>query len=164
MRTKDVVFIGMISALLISVQVALSFLPNIELVTLFIILCTLVYGWKAFFIVLVFNLAQLLIYGFGIWWINYLYVWPLLILVVKLFYTKDSPLFWAILSAFYGLAFGALCSVVYLFMGGIRTAAAYWTSGIIFDLVHCFWNFILTLVLYRPLRQILNRISMKLNL
>jgi energy-coupling factor transport system substrate-specific component len=158
MRTKDVVLIGMLSALIICVQVALSLLPNVELVTLLFILCTLVYGWRTLFIVIVFNIAELLIYGFGIWWVNYLYVWPLLVLLVLIFRARDNALFWAIFSAFYGLAFGALCSVPYLFIGGIGTAAAYFASGIIFDVVHCILNFILALMLYRPLRTILDRI------
>lgn len=158
MRTKDVVFIGMFSALIICVKEAMSFLPNVELVTLLFILSTLVYGWKTIFIAIAFNIAELFLYGFGIWWISYLYMWPVLILLAMLFRTRDNPLFWAIFSAFYGLSFGALCSVPYLFMGGIGTAAAYFASGIIFDVVHCFWNFILAFVLYKPLRSILDRI------
>ena len=39
MRTKDMVIIGIMSALIITVQIGLAFLPNIELVSLLIILC-----------------------------------------------------------------------------------------------------------------------------
>lgn len=66
---------GILSALLIIGQVALGFLPNIEVVTLLVIAYTLVFGKKVFFIIYIFVLVEGLIYGFGLWWINYLYVW-----------------------------------------------------------------------------------------
>jgi hypothetical protein len=46
MRAKDIALIGMMSAIMITAQVALSFLPNIELVSMLIILSTLIFGWR----------------------------------------------------------------------------------------------------------------------
>lgn len=92
---------GILSALLIIGQVALGFLPNIEVVTLLVIAYTLVFGKKVFFIIYIFVLVEGLIYGFGLWWINYLYVWSVQAAVTLFFRKQKSVLFWSILSGFF---------------------------------------------------------------
>ena len=77
--TKDIVIVGMMSALLIAVQVGLAFLPNIELISLLIILSTIVYGWKTLYVIYIFTLAEGL-YGFESV-VNYLYIWTILMLI-----------------------------------------------------------------------------------
>lgn len=161
MRIKDIVIIGMLSAIFLTVQVGLAFLPNVELISLLIILCTLVIGYKTLLVIYVFVMSELLIYGLSTWWVNYMYVWTLLFLVTYLFRRERSPYFWAIVSGLYGLSFGALCSLPYFFMGGFPTMLAYWVSGIMFDLVHGIGNFILALVLFRPLYYLMERIYQK---
>lgn len=161
MRTKDIVIVGVMSALLITVQVGLSFLPNIELVSLLIILSTLTFGWKTFYIIYIFVIAEGLIYGFGIWWINYLYVWTILMLLTMLFRDKRSPFFWAILSGAFGLSFGALCSIPYFFIGGVHMAVSGFISGIPFDAIHCISNYAIALGLFNPLYHLFEWINKK---
>lgn len=161
MRTKDIVIVGIMSALLITVQVGLSFLPNIELVSLLIILFTVIYGWKTLYVIYIFVFAQGLIYGFGIWWINYLYIWTILMLISILFRNKRSPFFWAILSGAFGLCFGALCSIPYFFIGGIPMMVSGFISGIPFDVIHCIGNYSIALTLFKPLYIFLNWINEK---
>ena len=48
---KDIAYIGMAVALIESCKVALSFLPNIELTSFWLIMFTLFMGWKAFIII-----------------------------------------------------------------------------------------------------------------
>lgn len=161
MRIKDIVIIGMLSAIFLTVQVGLAFLPNVELISLFIILCTLILGYKALLIIYIFVISELFIYGLSTWWLNYLYIWTILFVVAYFFRRERSPYFWAIVSGLYGLSFGALCSIPYFFMGGFPTMLAYWVSGILFDLVHGVANFILALVLFRPLYYLLDKIYRK---
>lgn len=161
MRIKDIVIIGMLSALFLTVQVGLSFLPNVELISLFIILCTLILGYKTLIIIYIFVVSELFIYGLSTWLINYLYIWTFLFVVAYFFRRERSPYFWAIVSGLFGLSFGALCSIPYFFMGGFPTMLAYWVSGILFDLVHGVANFILALVLFRPLYYLLDKIYRK---
>lgn len=115
---------GILSALLIIGQVALGFLPNIEVVTLLVIAYTLVFGKKVFFIIYIFVLVEGLIYGFGLWWINYLYVWSVQAAVTLFFRKQKSVLFWSILSGFFGITFGALCALPYFAIGGPQAAFA----------------------------------------
>ena len=86
----DIVVIGMMVAALESAKLALSFLPNIELVTLLIILFTLTVGKKIYYAVFAFVVLEGLLYGFGIWWVMYLYMWPLLAWVTWLLRRKKT--------------------------------------------------------------------------
>lgn len=169
MRIKDIVIIGMLSALLIAVQVFLAFLPNIELVSLLIILFTLLLQKRTVFIIMTFILLEGFIYGFGLWWMNYLYIWFVLYFITRIFKKEQSPFHWAIISGAFGLSFGALCSIPYLFMGwfngsfqtGIHSAIAYWITGIPFDIAHGISNFFIVLFLFKPLYYILNNVITK---
>jgi energy-coupling factor transport system substrate-specific component len=157
LRIWDIAVIGMMSAIIITVQVALSFLPNVELVSTLIILYTLVFGRKALCIIYIFVAVEGVIYGFGPWWINYLYVWAVLYFIVRLLRKSRSPFLWAAVSGIFGLCFGALCSVPYFIMGGIASGAAYWVSGIPFDIVHGIFNFIITLIVFVPFYFIMKK-------
>ncbi len=159
---RSIALMGVLGALLILVQVGLAVLPNIELVSLLIILYTLVFGKSAFIPVLLFTLVEGLIYGFGMWWLNYLYIWPILVMVALLFKSQRSSIFWAIISATFGLCFGALCAVPYLFIGGLPSAFAYWVQGIPFDLLHCFGNGLAALLLFKPLLKLFERLGTRM--
>lgn len=148
-------------ALMIASKIAMAALPNIHLVALLIILTVVFYGWKAMYSVAVYIMLEGIIFGFGLWWVSYLYAWPLLCAVCVLLRKNDSPLLWAVTAGVHGLLFGALCAIPYLFIGGWSMALSYWVSGIPFDLTHCAGNFILTLLLYRPLKRTLDKVLKK---
>lgn len=137
----------------------MSFLPNIELVSFFVIIFTLVYRRKIVFILSVFVLLEGVIYGFGLWWLNYLYVWAVLAVVTALLRRMDSALGWALVSGVFGLFFGALCALPYFFMGGWQAAFSYWVSGLPFDITHCIGNFALCLLLYRPILTLILKLE-----
>ena len=103
---------------MVASQVALAALPNIHIVALLIIITTLCFSWRALFSIAVFVLLEGLLYGFGIWLISYLYVWPLLVPVVIFFRSSESAIFWAVIAGLHGLLFGALTAIPYLFIGG----------------------------------------------
>ena len=101
-------------------------------------------------------------YGFGIWWFMYLYVWTILWAIVMLLGRQPrSSLFWAIIAAFFGLFFGLLCSFPYLVTGGIAMAFSWWITGIPFDISHCVFNFLIVLVLFRPLDRLFSYLKSK---
>ena len=137
----------------------MSFLPNIELVSLLVIVFTLVFGGKVLPMLGVFILLEGLLYGFGIWWASYLYLWPALAGITWLFRKVQGALGWALISAAFGLSFGALCAIPYFLTGGWAAGLSYWVSGIPFDLAHCGGNFVAALALYAPLRRALERLQ-----
>ena len=161
LRARQIVILGLMTALLLVAQVGLSFLPNIELVALLIIVYTMVFRRKVFLIIYTFVLLEGLIFGFGTWWFSYLYVWSVLALLAWCFREMESPLGWAILNAAFGLMFGALTAIVNLFISGIGGMVSYWVAGIPFDLLHCAGNFVTALVLFKPLTALLKRLLPK---
>lgn len=154
-KIMQIVTIGVLSAILLVGQLGLAFLPNIEIVSTLIILYTQIYKKQVFSIILVFVVLEGIIFGFGIWWISYLYIWNILALIVLIFQKIDSAVLWAVVSGIFGLLFGALCAIPYLLSGGPGAAFAYWSAGIPYDILHCCGNFALTLILYKPLLQLL---------
>lgn len=147
------------TALLLAVQVAMAPLPNIELVSLLILLDTRVFRRQALLIVYAFVLLEGLIYGFQLWWIAYLYVWTVWWATVTVFNRRQRPVLqWALLCGAFGLLFGGLCALLYLFFGGPAAAFGWWVAGIPMDLLHGAGNFTLTLILFRPLSSALDRV------
>ncbi|WP_367565451.1 hypothetical protein [Lacrimispora sp.] len=157
MKIKDMAEISLLSALLLVLQIALNFLPNIELVTLFIILYTLLLGKKTLYIIYIFAVLEGIIYGFGIWWFMYLYVWTFLYFAVRYFKNNKNIIVWALLASFFGLSFGALCSIPYFLIGGMETGITWWIAGVPHDIVHGISNFVVVLVLFKPMFQVLQK-------
>ena len=159
MPVRKITRIALLSAILYVSKVALEFLPNVELVSLLTVLYTLVFGKEAFLIVTVFNLFELIQWGFGTWWVSYLYVWPLLVLITLLLkkIIKEEFLIWSVVSGLFGLIFGSLFAIVYLPVDPAY-ALAYWISGLPWDLWHGVCNFVLMLVIGKPLYLLLKKV------
>lgn len=161
-RLAGLCLMAMMGTVMVVSKEALAFLPNVELVSLLTILFTLVFRRKAIGGLAVFLLLEGVLYGFGLWWLMYLYVWPILAGLTWLFRWMKHAWQWAILSGLYGLAFGTLCSLVYLPMGGVSMVIAWIISGFTFDLIHAGGNFLLALLLYIPLRKALDQLAQRL--
>lgn len=161
-RAKDIALMGMMLATIEAVKLALGFIPGVELVTLLMILYTLFFEKRMFYLIPAFILVEGVIYGFGIWWFMYAYIWPLLILLTYLFRKQQSVWFWSTFSGFFGLFFGALCSITYLFTSGPMGAFTWWVSGIPTDVMHGISNFILCMILFVPLRNVLQKNSVSI--
>ena len=156
-RVHQLTLMGVLTALLFMGQVLMAFLPNIEIISLLIILYTLFFGRKVFWMIYGFVFLEGFLYGFGLWWFQYLYIWSILAWIVLLLPKQDSPIFWSIVSGFFGLGFGTLCTLPYLIAGGPAAAFAYWVSGLGFDIAHCIGNVVLCLCLFRPLYRIMEK-------
>lgn len=156
---REVVLFGVLGALMFALQVVMSPLPNIEPVSLLVMLFAVVFGWKSLYAVYVFVAMEILFYGFNLWNVYYLYIWTILAVAAILMRKMEHPLNWALLSAVFGLLFGALCGIVDVFIGGFAYAIAKWTSGIVFDITHCVGNFVMAMLLFAPLRRLLTRLN-----
>ena len=155
---REVVLFGMLGALTFAAKVAMSGLPNIEPVSLFIMLFAVVFGKKCIYPMYTYVAMELLFYGIHLWSVNYLYVWAILMLAAYLLRKMQHPLAWAMLGGSFGLLFGLLCAPVYIFSGGIGFALSWWASGVLFDITHCVGNFVIVLLLFVPLRKLVSRL------
>ena len=152
----------MLGALTFGLKVAMSGLPNIEPVSLMVMLFAVVFGLKALYPIYLYVVLEILFYGIQLWNINYLYIWLILAVAAWLLRKCQDPLVWAMLSGAFGLLYGALCAPVYLFTGGLGFALSWWVNGIPFDCLHCAGNFVIALVLFMPLRRLLEKLYKKL--
>lgn len=158
LTAKEIALMGMMLASVEAVKLALSFIPGVELVTLLLIVYTLFLGKKILYLIPAFLLIEGVMYGFGIWWAMYAYIWPLLILLTYVSRKQQSVWFWSVFSGFFGLLFGALCSIVYFFVGGAKMAFTWWIAGIPTDIMHGISNFIICAVLFVPLNNALKKL------
>lgn len=158
MRVLYIVTMGLLSAILLLGQVGMAVLPNIEPVTLLVIVYTLVYRKKVFYIIYAFVFMEGLIYGFGLWWFSYLYIWTILALIVLCMRKNESLVIWVVLAGAYGLGFGLLCSLPYFVSGGIGGGLAYWVAGIPYDIIHCAGNIAITALVFKPVYSTLQKL------
>lgn len=157
-RIKEIIYAGLFAAVMIGLQVVLAPLPNIEVITLLIIIFTVNFGRTALYSIYVFVVLQGLIYGFGIWWISYLYIWTILYIAAFLLRKNTHAIFWALVGGAFGLVFGALTAIPYFFAGGIYAALAYIVAGIPFDIIHSVSNFVIILILFKPINHAVNKL------
>lgn len=169
---KDIALIGMMIAVIEVSKFALAQVPNVELTTFWIIMFTLYLGNRIFYVIPAFIMIEGAVYGFHVWWVMYLYAWPLLAIFAMMMRKKNTYFGCTILSGVFGLLFGFLCSIPYIFIGafgmgeyeaglmnGFRTAFTWWVAGIPFDLIHGISNLVIMLVLYYPVSKAMQMAS-----
>lgn len=161
LTVRELVLFAVLGAITFSAKYVMSFLPNIEPVSLCVMLFAVVFGKKWVYPVYLYVLLEILFYGISLWNINYLYIWAVLGIAAYGLHSMEDRLGWALLSGGFGLLFGALCGIVDVFIGGVSYALTRWISGIPFDIAHCAGNFFLALLLFVPMRRLLEKLYRK---
>ena len=75
---QHAILFAMLGAIQFGSKQLLEFLPNVELVSTLTMVYTLVYRRQALIPIYVFVLMEGVLWGFGTWWIPYLYLWTVL--------------------------------------------------------------------------------------
>ena len=159
---QQIALFGVLGALTFGAKFVMSYLPNIEPVSLLVMVYGVVMGKKALYPIYVYVILEILVFSLGTWNFNYLYIWAILFFAAYAMRSVQHPLAWAVLSGAYGLLFGLLCAPVDVCIGGISYAAAKWVTGITYDLLHCAGNFVIALLLFDPLRKLTTRLYQKI--
>jgi len=159
MNTKMVVRIAVLSAILCVIQLMISYLPNIEFVTLLLIVFSLHLPLKeGIWICIVFSTMQGLLYGFHLWTLMYYVIWSFYCVIVYVLKNRlDNWVKVAVLASVFGFAFGSLHSIPYFFIGGVSMGKANIIAGLLFDLVHGVGNFVIATVLFDSVNKYFNR-------
>ena len=157
-KIREITLFGILGAMTFGAKYVMSGLPNIEPVSLLVMVFGAVFGKKAIYPVFCYVVLEFLFYGIGIWNVMYLYIWGILGFGAYCLRTMEAPLGWALLSGSFGLLFGALCAPVDVVIGGIGYALSKWISGIPFDIAHGIGNFVIALMLFRPVRRLAERL------
>lgn len=159
LSARDITIMALMVAIIEVSKVALAQIPNVELTSFWIIMFSLYFGPRIFYVIPVFILIEGMIYGFGLWWIMYLYAWPLLAIVVLQIRKMNTAWDWGFVSGLFGLSFGFLCAIPYIFTSGFAGAFAWWVAGIPWDLIHGIANFAIMLVLYKPMKLVMAKMQ-----
>lgn len=123
-------------------------LPNIHLVGVFLCLFTRIYRTRALIPLYLYVFLTGLFYGFGLWWIPYLYVWlPLWGVVMLLPKNLSRPakfILLPLLCGLHGLLFGILYAPAQaiLFSLSFEQMLLWIAAGFGFDLLHAAGNFV----------------------
>ncbi len=159
--TRHIVIIGLLSALLLVVQVALAALPNVELVSFLMIIYAMVLPFGAsLMIAAIFVTLQMLVWGMGDWVIGYYWIWPLYVIIlygIKPLIKKNDH-GWAIVNGIWGFAFGMLFAINHGIFYGFHYSFIYWIKGISFDIIHAISNYIVILLLLEPTYKLMVRL------
>ena len=156
----EIALFGMLGALTFGAKVAMSALYNIEPVSLMVMLFAVVFGWKCVYPISLYVVMEILYYGIQLWNLYYLYIWFILALGAIAMRRLKHPIWWALLSGAFGMAFGFLCMPVnWLFTGSFIGAIGWWMAGLFpADTLHAVGNFTVALVLFVPLRKLMERL------
>lgn len=152
MNTKDIVIVGLLGALLKASQTILSFLPNIEIVSILILIFAIRLGTKrTIYITLLFSTLNIMMWGLSPATIGYFFVWSGYAVVCNMLRNLlNSEIKVAIFLGIFGALFGGLFALIYL-PAGYAYALSYWINGLAFDLVHAISNFTVGLWAFKPL-------------
>ena len=109
LSTGRLVLFALLGAILVGLQVAMAALPNVEAVSLLVMVYTVVFGGAVAYILCVFVVLEMLIWGAGTWVISYLYVWAVLAVLAWALRKMDSGLGHPVRRLWPGL-WGAVCA------------------------------------------------------
>lgn len=154
---KELILFGVLGSILTIVQLSLNFIPNVEAVSLLIIIYSLVFGKKSLFSVFIFIIMIGLVSGFGTWWFGYVILWPTLSILTCLLskFIKNRYLVLSLYSGTFGLLFGLFYAIPYAVFGGINAGIIYWAAGIPYDIVHGLANYFIMLFLGEKIYKLL---------
>ena len=170
--TKDIVLTALAAALLSAGKQALAAIPNIEVVTLFIMLyAACLKPYISFIATAIFIVIECFIWGINTWVFAYLIHWNLLalfaFLLVRVFKVRNRFIYLVFTIVMTAL-FGVLTSLIDALVGWAKTGLSFFTlftaiyvRGIYFYIVHVVGNAAINLVLFAPMRTLLDKLMIK---
>lgn len=167
LNARSIALVGIMAATLECGKLALSFLPNIEVVTILCALYGYVFGIYGIIATAVFVCIEPLIYGFGSWIITYFIYWPLVAFVFMLLRKKGvkSRLWLTVIAVVLTVGFGVISSIVdTAFYLGINknylsNLVLYYVRGMVFYIVQIACNAVLFPTLFLFLADKLEKIK-----
>ena len=139
-NAKAVALVGIMAATIECGKLALSFLPNVEVVTLLCALYGYAFGWLGVVATFVFVCIEPLIYGFGSWVITYFIYWPIVAFVFMLFRKNKLNNRWIFtvvavgMTVLFGLLSSLIDTVIYLGVNEyfFSNFGLYYLRGVVF--------------------------------
>lgn len=144
MTTQRIARIALLTSVCHVSRVMFGFIPNVQPMTVILILITLVFGFSDGLIVAILSmLISNLQMGMGVWTIAQTGSFAMIIIATSLirpFYKKIHPFLLAIFAGSMGLFYGFSISLGQSFFFTWISFFPYWISGLPFDFLHAFGN------------------------
>ena len=166
---KYLCYVAVMAATLTVGKLALSFIPNVEVVTLLIICYAAVFGRRyAIFATMIFCTVETAIYGFGTWVLLYFIYWNSLAVVSSLSLIKPKLYVAVIIAVLFTAFFGVLSTAIDVTFAGIygvptsdlgKLFGAYYVKGVWFYVTHVVSNLLIVSALFVPLTKLLTKIK-----
>lgn len=147
LTVREMVLFPLLGSLMFVSKLVTEGIPNVHLLAMFTIAFTVVYRAKALFPIFIFIMLTGLYYGFGVWWLPYFYLWPILwgmaMLLPRNMPTKLSIIVYMLVAAAHGFAYGTLYAPFQAVVFGLdfNGMLAWIVAGLPWDLVHGIGNF-----------------------
>lgn len=161
-KTKEIVLIGVLTAILYAQEQMLTFLPNIQLTVFLIILYSKVLGLKKTVLIVFIHvlLDNFFMGSFNLIYVPFMFIgWALIpILLNSVFSKVNDSTHLAILS----ILFALLYCWIYIIPNSIFyniNPFIYFMSDIPFEIILCISSFITTLWLYEPCFKVLKTLN-----
>jgi hypothetical protein len=155
----------MLAATITSGKLALSFIPNVEIVTILIVLYSTVFGKKiAIPAVVIFCFVEIFLYGFSYWVITYFIYWDALAFFAALLSKKTkNAAFFTLYAVVMTVFFGILSSIVDTFFSSspdpFRFFMIRYLNGIAFYVTQIVCNAVLFPVAFERMRKVLEKLK-----
>lgn len=168
LATVYVVRVAFMAAMLSAFKFAMSFIPNVEPVTLMITVYGSAMGIAyALPATLIFCAVEVAIYGAGSWVLLYFVYWPMLAVAASLHLRGRRYILATALGIVGSVLFGVLsacCDTLFCLAGlAPKHIGQYWVAyylrGLYFDLAHVISNAVALITLYLPLVAVVRRIA-----
>ena len=168
--SRKIALVAIMAATLECGKLALSFLPNVEVVTLLTALYGYSFGYLGILASVVFVCIEPLIYGFGTWTVTYFLYWPLVAAVFMVLGLVRVRSRWVSTGAAVMLTvwFGVLSSLVDIgllsgnFDRFFYRFSIYYSGGFLFYTIQIATNAVLFPLLFNFLRDRLIKIRSRL--
>lgn len=143
---REMVLFALLGALMFCSKILTEALPNVHLLAMLTIAYTVVFRVKALYPIYTFVLLSGLFYGFGLWWVPYLYLWTILWAVVMLLPrhmpAKAAVPVYMITACLHGLCYGTLYAPFQALAFGLsfQGMIAWILAGLPWDVAHGIGN------------------------
>lgn len=157
LRVKDITLIAILTAILFAQEQILSFLPNIQLTVLLIVLYSKVLGLKkTIIIVTIHTFLDNLLMGFNIFYFPFMLIgWLIIPISLNTIFKRVNN---TILLAFLGILFSFLYSWMFVFANVVLLQVGFWQyliADLYFEILLAASSFFTILWLYDPLYKLM---------
>lgn len=164
MEARRMSLIAMLSSLSFVGRMMFTFLPNVQPMTVIILIVAMYLGtYDGWLVAIISILISNLYLGMGVWTLAQIASFSVLILIVHICKKINLSIrYYPIVSLFMGFTYGFVISLVQAPFFGWVSFFPYWISGLSYDLNHAVGNYLFFIILHPPLSRVLKNQKKKM--